>query len=322
MNIEEKLSVIIPIYNVEKYLDRCLSSIINQTYTNIEIILIDDGSTDRSKEICEKWRKKDNRIRIYSQINSGVSTARNIGFNLSSGEAIIFIDADDEIEKTMLEDMACRLFQFSYIDMVCCGYTNEFYDKILEYKPKEGILDGEEIMKALFDYRVMTAVWNKMFRREVLIDEMNHFICFPTNIYVGEDFLWLATILKRCRKIYCIEKIYYHWYRRTDSTTGKANIVKVDVKALSEIDSIESVTKICKEVSQDVYYLACTRYFGILMSKLKTRELMDNQKAARDICYRMKLLIQEYPVRCVHDYLKIQKAKIIMNIKYKRYKRE
>ncbi len=316
----KKLSIIIPIYNVEKYLDRCLRGVIDQTYKNTEIILVDDGSTDHSKEICEKWRKKDKRIKIYYQENLGVSTARNVGFNLSSGEAIIFIDPDDEIERTMFEDMIGKLFRYSYIDLVCCGYTNEFNDRIFEYKPIEGILSEEKILKSLFDYRIMTVVWNKMFRREVLIDKAGDFICFQANIYVGEDFLWLVNVLKNCKKMYCIEKVYYHWYRRTDSATGKADVEKVNEKALSEVISIGAVMEICKEISQDIYYLACSRYFGILMSKLKTSELINNQKAARDVCCRMNLLIKEYPIKCIHDYLKVKKAKLLINIKYKKVK--
>ena len=78
--------------------------------------------------------------------------------------------------------------------------------------------------------------------------------------------------------------------------------------------------EICKEISQDIYYLACSRYFGILMSKLKTSELINNQKAARDVCCRMNLLINEYPIKCIHDYLKVKKAKLLINIKYKKVK--
>ena len=151
MKEEKKLSVIIPIYNVEKYLDRCLKSIVEQTYRNLEIILIDDGSSDHSKEICELWETKDGRVRVYSQTNSGVSAARNMGFGLCSGDAIIFIDSDDEIEEVMFEKMIYRLFEFEDIDMVCCGYTNEFQGIILERKPKEGVLSNTEIMEALFD---------------------------------------------------------------------------------------------------------------------------------------------------------------------------
>lgn len=99
------VSIIIPVYNSEKYIDRCINSIVNQTYKDIEIILIDDGSSDRSIDIINNYVNKDNRIKVYTQKNAGPSSARNYGLDVSTGDYVMFVDADDYIDKTMVEEM-------------------------------------------------------------------------------------------------------------------------------------------------------------------------------------------------------------------------
>lgn len=103
--MNDLISLIVPIYNVEKYLDKCIDTIINQTYSNIEIILVDDGSTDASGEICDKWKKKDNRITVIHKLNGGLSSARNAGIDIATGKYIGFIDSDDYIDLEMIETM-------------------------------------------------------------------------------------------------------------------------------------------------------------------------------------------------------------------------
>ena len=102
---EPLITVVVPIYNVEDYLNKCIESIVNQTYKNLEIILVDDGSPDNSPKMCDDWAKKDKRIKVIHKENGGVSSARNIGIDKSKGEWITFVDADDWIEKTYIEDM-------------------------------------------------------------------------------------------------------------------------------------------------------------------------------------------------------------------------
>ena len=104
-NKTDKISVIVPVYNVEDYLDRCINSIVKQTYKNLEIILVDDGSTDSSYKICNEWAKKDERIKVLHNKNEGVSKARNVGIDASTGDFIAFVDSDDYIEETMFEKL-------------------------------------------------------------------------------------------------------------------------------------------------------------------------------------------------------------------------
>lgn len=315
--MEKKVSVIIPVYNVEDYLNRCITSVIEQTYKNIEIIIVDDGSTDSSGMQCDLWANKDHRIRVSHQVNSGVSTARNVGLKISTGDAIIFFDPDDEVEKEMIENMVNHLFSEN-VDVICCGYTNEFNDEILERRPKTGLITGEECLQGIFRGDIMSSVWNKMFKRDVLLEEKNCYILFPLGIYIGEDFLWLAKVLTGCRSAYCIGKIYYHWYRRMDSATGNEKEIKIDDRALTEVVALEKVVEICKGVSEDTYYIACSRYFGTLMSKLKVADLKDNKTATDVICNRMYRLVKEYPIRNAHDFFKVSKARFLLLLKWGR----
>ena len=132
MNQNSKIiSIIVPIYNSEKYLERCINSILNQTYTNFELILINDGSKDSSLKICRKYASKDNRIVVIDKENEGVSIARNMGIQRAKGELISFVDADDYIEKTFLEDMLNVMSKYN-VDYVTCGY-NRVYDDHTEH---------------------------------------------------------------------------------------------------------------------------------------------------------------------------------------------
>jgi len=126
MNEKNKISIIVPIYNSEKYLKRCIESILKQTYTNIELILINDGSEDKSLEICEEYKKNDERIIIVNKENEGVSVARNIGIEKATGELISFVDADDYLEATFLQELLDIMEKYN-VNYVACGY-NTVYD--------------------------------------------------------------------------------------------------------------------------------------------------------------------------------------------------
>ena len=161
-------SVVVPIYNAEKTLDRCLSSIVTQTYKNLEIILINDGSTDKSLEICKNWQEKDKRIRIICKDNGGVSSARNMGLISSLGEYISFVDSDDTIEKNMIEVLVSNMLKYN-ADLSIVNYKKiikgkEYFDnasndkKIIVYDKKEKFYIDLSIYKGF--------LWNKLFRKE------------------------------------------------------------------------------------------------------------------------------------------------------------
>ena len=135
------ISVIVPVYNTEKYLDRCIQSILSQTYSNIEILLIDDGSTDSSGAICDKYAEQDSRVRVFHKANGGVSSARNMGLDKAKGTWFTFVDSDDWIDMDMYEQMYNAAIQ-NKVDMVCCDLLGEYgkMPKIMSYKTNTMII--------------------------------------------------------------------------------------------------------------------------------------------------------------------------------------
>ena len=144
------ISVIVPVYNLEKYLPSCLDSIINQTYTKIEILVIDDGSTDKSGVICDEYASKDNRIIVVHKNNEGVYSARMDAFKLSSGNLVMFVDGDDYLDSNIIEKMYIEQIKYS-VDMVICQYFEVYDNNIVKAvaRPKSGLYNKERIIDIL-----------------------------------------------------------------------------------------------------------------------------------------------------------------------------
>lgn len=239
-----KISVIIPIYNICNQLEDALRTVVRQTHENLEIILVDDGSTDGSGELCELWKKKDNRIKCIHQTNAGVSVARNKGLDYSRGEFILFMDGDDEIASDMCEKLLQRLIS-KKADVSYCGYLNIFPDNVIKRIPVEKIMEGDAIIEELLTVEsFFTSVWNKMFKRDVLKNDKGEFIEFQPGIYIGEDLLWLSKVLKNAKKVSSVSESLYYWKRRSNSATlggEKDNQIRIDEKYLSFLKAYREV---------------------------------------------------------------------------------
>lgn len=211
------VSVIIPIYNVEKYLEKCILSIINQTYKNLEIILVDDGSTDMSGAIADEYEKKDKRIRVIHKKNGGLSDARNKGFEIATGEYISFIDSDDYIDLNMYENIM-KEFKDS-IDVVIFGRYVEFEGYTKVQCPKENIMDNIQAIIALNSFKGFDmAAWDKVYKRKVIEN-----IRFPFG-KKSEDYFYTYKAFDQARKIKTISKPYYHYVQRQNSISRSKNI--------------------------------------------------------------------------------------------------
>ena len=218
------ISVIIPVYNVEEYLDDCLTSVLAQTYSNLEILLINDGSTDNSGVICDKYAQTDSRIKVFHKENGGVSSARNIGLENATGQYIAFVDPDDWIEPNMYETIITQ-FEKSDVDAVFCGYWENFSDEVkrnpvIHMPEKHDIVSGRD---ALYQCLIkmedgyFTSVWNKVFKTEFVNQQDILFEPF----LIGEDEVWLAKILPEAKNIFLINKPLYHWRKRESSVLHK-----------------------------------------------------------------------------------------------------
>lgn len=223
-----KFSIIVPVYNVEKYLRECIDSLINQTYKNIEIILIDDGSPDNSSKICDEYAEKDNRIKVIHKENGGVTSARKVGANSATGDYIVCVDADDWVEDTYLEEFV-KAIEIDNSEVICCeDYIDNGTPKL--YKPmsyKEGLYKREDIEKEIFpvliegaDCRYFSnALWCKAVKTEFFVKNQ---ILVDDGIRIGEDAAVIKPCIYEANSLYIIKKpLYYYRYNPSSATKGK-----------------------------------------------------------------------------------------------------
>ena len=213
--MNDMISVIIPIYNMEKYLKRCLDSVVNQTYKELEIILVDDGSSDSSGSICDTYATKDDRIKVIHQKNSGVSAARNAGLDIASGNYMAFVDPDDYIDTEMYQILISEMMSGDY-DIVECNYAR-FYEnnETVIVKPNVDMeyVSYKEIWHAALTDYLFCGVWNKLFKRSV-IGEMR----FNIDYKVSEDMLFFFECAKKTdANLKYINKTLYYYLQRDDS---------------------------------------------------------------------------------------------------------
>ena len=192
--MDHLVSIIIPVYNVEKYLSQCIESVINQTYKNLEIILIDDGSPDNCGEICDSYAEKDSRIIVLHKKNEGVSAARNDGIAISKGEYICFVDSDDYVLENYVETLYKTIVE-KKVDVVSCGFFRKYggvlyhnkkdqYSVAVECNSSQGFYD-----KLCIDFRA-DVPWNKIFKSSIIKE---HHIAFQPGIHPGEDMLFVVS---------------------------------------------------------------------------------------------------------------------------------
>lgn len=242
MKNDSLVSVIVPVYNVEAYLNRCVNSIINQTYKNIEIILIDDGSTDNSGKICDMYVKKDDRVVCRHTENRGVSSARNLGLDIANGEYITFVDSDDYIDISLIEKM---LNKIENQDLVVCGICqteldskkNYVYGTMKTYDYiKQDIIKGFFDVSSIKDY--MYGPFNKLYKKSVLGD-----LKFRTDLRIGEDFLFVFKYLMECNTIRIFDECLYNYEKRENSAMTAA----FSEKRFDYLKAVEEIENICMD---------------------------------------------------------------------------
>ena len=278
-----KISVIIPIYNSEKYLYNCLNSIARQTYEDLEIICIDDGSSDSSKSIITDFASRDPRFVCLFQQNSGVSAARNAGLRIAKGDVLTFVDSDDEIEPDMYEMLIGLMIKYN-ADITHCGYKRIWVDGSSYDVGNSGkIIDqsGLEAAEYLLNGKYFTGgSCNKLFKRELFID-----VWYDTSLIVNEDILVVATLFsKAARVVFCDEPKYYY-YDRFNSATSSVNQLKraSDMEAVSQrIFDIYKETNVEKSAAKALFNTKILLYRAILneskADKSKLKHLKDELK--------------------------------------------
>lgn len=216
---DKLISVIVPVYNVAPYLTECLKSICAQTYRELEIILIDDGSTDESGDICEEWSRKDNRIRVFHQQNAGVSSARNAGLEVCTGDLISFVDSDDWLDLEMIEKLVGCLDE-NQADAAMCGFVDYPHGAPVE----KGVFSVAPCDFKGVIYQMMrrngyfTSPWAKLFRRELIFRD-GQFTRFDQDLAFGEDEVWLLEVLRNCELTAFLPQPLYYWRPREESVS-------------------------------------------------------------------------------------------------------
>lgn len=217
--MKELVSIIVPVYNCQRYINRCIDSILGQSYTNIEILLIDDGSIDKSGQICDEYAKNDKRIRVFHKENTGVSDTRNYGIRKASGEFIQFVDSDDWIDTAMTKELLNNIKR-NDSDMVVCGYVRitkymHRKDKIWD---KQGIYTNKDYLKNILNdptgyyYGV---IWNKLYKASII--RKNH-LHFQEKLNLGEDFAFNMQYLRFAKRVSTLPKrLYIYNYINTGS---------------------------------------------------------------------------------------------------------
>jgi glycosyltransferase involved in cell wall biosynthesis len=215
-NNMELISIIVPVYNVSSVIEKCIDSILDQTYKNIEIIIIDDGSTDGSSTICEKYKSKYENIILVHKKNGGLSNARNLGIDLSNGRLICFIDSDDYIEPTMIEELYYNLMKYDS-DISICDYYLEYDMKINKPFDKEEffLTDKNKFIFLENEYgRIVVCAWNKLYKKELFNNSR-----FPEG-KLFEDVYIIHELLDNSQKISFVLKPLYNYVYRTNSISN------------------------------------------------------------------------------------------------------
>ena len=268
MKNNDLISVIIPVYNVEKYLDRCLTSVINQTYTKLEIILIDDGSTDNCPQICDEWAKNEQRIKVIHKKNEGVSSARNLGINMSSGEYISFIDSDDILHPKYFEIMHKSI---DNADLSYCEYMR-FNDECSFEEMND--YDKETYTgNHVFDNSMLSIdiVWNKLIRKKSL-----NGLKFDTELKNGEDTLFSYNLLCKCNSVVYVKNEMYGYFIRKSGASisadlkGKKDLAKVLTYIYNSIDIYKN-KKLKENMEINLYNAYLILYKECKNQKLKER---------------------------------------------------
>lgn len=285
------ISVIVPVYNVEPYLNRCIKSIVNQTYRNIEIILVDDGATDNSGVMCDEWQYKDNRIKVIHKVNGGLSDARNVAIKCATGTYITCIDSDDNVDEDMIEYLYYLVKKYK-CRMSLCSHRILFErnNKIKSLgNGKEEVLSAEECIKKMcYHDCVDTSAWGKLYERELFNN-----IEYP----VGKLFEDIGTTYKAfiaSEKIACGYKDKYTYYVRANSiVTGSFNFRKLDLLEMTD------------KMGEDVLRLFPNLESAILRRRVYARFSTLNQMIGANVDEDLK--------RVVNVFIKENRSKILID---------
>ncbi len=253
---KELVSVIIPVYNAERYIRSCIASVLRQSYLFFELLLIDDGSTDDSGNICEEYAKRDKRVQVIHRENQGVSATRNLGIEKANGRFLVFVDADDQIHKDLL-----KIYMQAYTSnqVLLCGISNDLIDLEKEYTKEDienkSILWKKENFMELFAKDYVNSPWNKLYDANII--QKNH-IRYPQNLSLGEDLLFNLTYFQYAPTEYKLITLplYYYQDDHTDSLSNsfRLDLFEIQLTLFGRLEQFLKTEDIWEEKNQTIYY--------------------------------------------------------------------
>ena len=270
--MSKKISVIIPVYNVEAYVERSIYSLLKQTYINFEAIAVDDGSTDQSGIILDRLQKEDSRLKVFHQPNGGVSRARNFAMKQADGDFFCFLDSDDTYQPDMLETLINKQKE-TKADLVVTSYSY-YYEETKQRKTVdchfEGISDKNESMRLMFQpqgYRCYLVT--KLFKKN-LVKRNGTILSFRNNLRMMEDMVFVTEYVARCQSVVFVNQSYYNYLMRMDSAIHTTNTKEI-IKAFKVIYPfvITQFNSSCSDVLRWSYYVSLLRYAQELVNQNK-----------------------------------------------------
>ena len=292
MQQRHKISIIIPVYNIKNHLEICLQSILSQTYQLLEVIVVDDGSSDGSEQLCDEYAEHDSRVRVIHQKNSGVSVARNRGIKLARGEYVTFVDGDDWLEANAIEVMV-RELEASGADCIRTSYSVAKNKKTIAPSNehiKTGIVDGSQLETLRYDVitgNIRCYSWLLAIKTSVL---RSHSITFPKGISMMEDMWFYSDMLQHIKSIYLSDKITYNYAIHGQSATTSINGFE---------EKIDSILKVNKHVTQKGFSSSQCKninavHLATIMSMVMVRA--DRAKEMHTVYAMMKVVAENQEV--------------------------
>lgn len=298
-----KISIIIPIYNAYGYLRKCLDSVCRQSYTNLEIICVDDGSTDGTGDILDEFAKNDKRIIALHQENHGESNARNTALKMASGEYIGFVDCDDWIDFDMYETMIQKAAEYDLDIVATSWYREDDWNCQMiqnEMTVKKDIINRDELLKYIYmrdSYRGFAYMWNKIYKRNILTDREGNLIKFDETLRIGGDVLFLAQAAIRANRTMYMEQSFYHYIQRKDSGCHMLDLEKMQ-------DWLRAYDMTLQLLMQENVENATLDYVKRFMAYHSCNAVKIALEESND---EMKKYFQEYMFKYCDEYVKLNK---------------
>ena len=313
------ISVIVPVYKVEKYLDRCLESLCSQTYPNLQIILIDDGSSDKCSLICDKWNLIDKRVTVIHKLNGGLSDARNVGMKILFGKYVSFIDSDDMLSSDFFETLLFVMLK-EQSEIVECNVVqfdeNDSFDEIQDDNTIKSYETEQALSGLIAENPFHQHVWNKLYKTEIISNTY-----FPFG-KLNEDEFWTYQIFGQAKQVSKINKTMYFYYQRSTSIMGEVfNLRRLDVlegKANRQ-EYIEQFFSSLAQQSKIDFYGSCMFSYQSVLKYMKGKEKTRALRVIRE--YKKKCDLTFCEIKTVHGknkkYLYFSKISFYLCCKFR-----